>query len=53
MVAAVLAWSIVDRYFAGSEPIAHLAVGGAVLAAAYAAMAECFGMGLVLAPWRA
>lgn len=53
MVAAVLAWSVVARYFAGSGPIAHLAVGGAVLAAAYAAMAECFGMGLVLAPWRA
>ena len=53
IVAAVLAWSVVARYFAGSGPIVHLAVGGAVLAAAYAAIAECFGMGLVLAPWRA
>lgn len=53
IAAAVLAWSVVARYFAASGPIAHLAVGGAVLAAAYAAMAECFGMGLVLAPWRA
>jgi O-antigen/teichoic acid export membrane protein len=53
ILAAVLAWSVVARYFAGNGPIVHLAVGGAVLAAAYAAMAECFGMGLVVAPWRA
>jgi O-antigen/teichoic acid export membrane protein len=53
VLAAALAWSVVGRYFAESGPMAHLAIGGAILAAAYAAMAECFGMGLVAAPWRA
>jgi len=53
ILAAVLAWGVVARYFAGSGPMVHLAVGGALLAAAYAAVAECFGMGLVVAPWRA
>jgi O-antigen/teichoic acid export membrane protein len=44
-VAAAIAWSIVDRYFAASGPLARLMVGGALLAAVYTTMAALVGMG--------
>lgn len=44
-LAAALAWSVVDRYFAASGPLVRLIVGGALLAAAYAGMAALAGMG--------
>jgi O-antigen/teichoic acid export membrane protein len=44
-LAAALAWSMVDRYFVASGPLARLIVGGAVFAGAYAALAALAGMG--------
>src|SRR5262249_24034609 len=53
VVAAPLAWSVVARYFAARRPAVHLIVGGAVLMAAYATMAELCGAGRdTLAPAR-
>ncbi|HET7766802.1 MAG TPA: hypothetical protein VFK92_17080 [Burkholderiales bacterium] len=46
VVAAALAWSVVDRYFAAAGSLVRLVVGGMVLAVAYAAMAELIGAGL-------
>lgn len=48
IVAAALAGSLVGHYFAASAPIVRLAVGGAVVAAAYAAMAGLLGTGATL-----
>ena len=44
-LAAAFAWSMVGRYFAASGPLVRLIVGGALLAAAYAAMAALLGVG--------
>jgi O-antigen/teichoic acid export membrane protein len=44
-LAATLSWGIVGRYFAMGEPMVRLAVGGAILAAAYGAMAALSGTG--------
>jgi O-antigen/teichoic acid export membrane protein len=44
-LAAALAWSMVDRYFVASGPLARLIVGGAVFAGVYAALAALAGMG--------
>ena len=43
-LAAVLAWAVVSRYFAASGPFVRLAAGGALLAAAYAAMVALAGI---------
>lgn len=48
VVAAALARSLVGHYFAESAAIVRLAAGGAVLAAAYTAMAELLGTGSIL-----
>jgi O-antigen/teichoic acid export membrane protein len=48
IVAAALARSLVSHYLAASPIIVHLAVGGAVVAAAYAGMAELLGTGASL-----
>jgi O-antigen/teichoic acid export membrane protein len=45
VLAAVLAWGTVARVFPASGPLVNLIVGGTVLAVAYAAIAELFGMG--------
>ena len=45
VIAGALAGGLVGHYFATSAPIVRLAVGGAVVAAAYAAMAELLGSG--------
>ncbi len=45
VLAAAFAWGVVDRYFAASGLLVRLAVGGAVLAAAYGAMTVLSGMG--------
>jgi O-antigen/teichoic acid export membrane protein len=44
-LAAGFAWGVTSLYFAASGSLVRLIVGGAVLAAAYAAMAALFGMG--------
>jgi O-antigen/teichoic acid export membrane protein len=44
-LAAGFAWGVTHLYFAASGPLVRLIVGGAFLAAAYAAMAALFGMG--------
>ena len=44
-LAALLAWCIVVRYFGMSAPLVRLAVGGAVLAAGYTALAALLGVG--------
>jgi peptidoglycan biosynthesis protein MviN/MurJ (putative lipid II flippase) len=44
-LAAVIAWSVVDLYFSASGPLARVIVGGALLAAVYAAMAASIGIG--------
>lgn len=44
-LAAAFAWVVVDRYFAAGGLLVRLAVGGALLAAAYGAMAALSGMG--------
>jgi O-antigen/teichoic acid export membrane protein len=44
-LAAGFAWGVTDLYFAASGPLVRLIAGGALLAAAYAAMAVSFGMG--------
>jgi O-antigen/teichoic acid export membrane protein len=44
-LAAAIAWSMVDRYFAASGALVRLIVGGALLAAVYAAMAAWVGIG--------
>ena len=44
-LAAILAWCIVVSYFVTSAPLLRLAVGGAVLAAGYAAVAVLLGVG--------
>jgi O-antigen/teichoic acid export membrane protein len=46
LFAAVLAWSIVGRYFQAGWPIARLTIGAVVVAASYATLAELCGMGL-------
>jgi O-antigen/teichoic acid export membrane protein len=43
--AAAIAWSIVDRYFAASGPLARVIVGGTLVAAVYGAMAALAGIG--------
>jgi O-antigen/teichoic acid export membrane protein len=43
-LAAVLAWGMVDRYYAASSPFVRLIVGGLLLAAAYASMAAWLAM---------
>ncbi len=43
-LAAALAWSIVGRYFAANGPLSRLAVGGALVAVTYIAMATVSGM---------
>jgi O-antigen/teichoic acid export membrane protein len=50
-LAAVLAWGMVDRYFAASGPLVRLIVGGLVLAAAYASVAAWLGMRRGWLPW--
>jgi len=45
VVAGALARTLVGQYFAASATIVHLAVGGVVVAAAYATMAELLGTG--------
>ena len=40
-LAALPAWFMVRHYFAASGPLVHLAVGGAVLGAVYAALLGC------------
>src|SRR5262249_14443684 len=45
VVARALARTLVGQYFAASATIVHLAVGGVVVAAAYATMAELLGTG--------
>ena len=45
VLAAALAWSMVDRYFAGSGPLVRLIIGGTLFAGPYAAMAALAGMG--------
>jgi len=44
-LAAAIAWSIVDRYFAASGPLVRLVFGGVLLAAVYIAMAALVGVG--------
>ena len=44
-LAAILAWSVVERYFGASAPLMRLAVGATVLAAGYAATAALLGVG--------
>jgi hypothetical protein len=44
-LAALPAWFMVHHYFAASGALVHLAVGGTVLVAAYAALVACTGMG--------
>jgi len=44
-LAAAIAWSMVERYFAVSGPLARLIFGGGLLAAVYVAMAALVGMG--------
>jgi len=44
-LAALLAWCIAGLYFGTSAPLVRLAVGGAVLAAGYAAVAALLGVG--------
>ncbi len=44
-LAGILAWGIVALYFGTSAPVLRLAVGGAVLAAGYAAVAVLLGAG--------
>jgi O-antigen/teichoic acid export membrane protein len=43
-MAAAFAWGVTDLYFASAGPLVRLTVGGASLAAAYAAMMALFGM---------
>ena len=43
-LAAVLAWGMVERYFAASAPLVRLIVGGLLLAAAYGSMAAWLAM---------
>jgi len=52
-LAAVLAWAMVDRYYAASSPLVRLIVGGLLLAAAYASMAAWLAMrrGWLRATW--
>ncbi len=45
VLAAAIAWSMADRYFAASGPLVRLVFGGVVLAAVYAAMAALVGVG--------
>jgi O-antigen/teichoic acid export membrane protein len=45
VLAATIAWSMVERYFSGSGPLVRLVSGGVVLAAVYAAMAALVGVG--------
>jgi O-antigen/teichoic acid export membrane protein len=44
-LAAALAWGTVGRYFSASGPHVRLIVGGTLLTAAYAVLAELSGMG--------
>ena len=44
-LAALLAWCIAGLYFGTSAPLVRMAVGGAVLAAGYAAVAALLGVG--------
>ena len=44
-LAAGFAWGVTHLYLSASGPLVRLIVGGAFLAAAYAAMAALFGMG--------
>jgi len=44
-LAAVLAWSVVELYCAGSAPMVRLVVGGVILGSFYAAIALLLGMG--------
>jgi O-antigen/teichoic acid export membrane protein len=43
-LAAMLAWAVIGRYFAESGPFVRLVAGGALLAAAYAAMVALVGI---------
>ena len=43
-LAALPAWFMVRHYFAASGPLVHLAVGGAMLGAVYAALLGCSAM---------
>jgi O-antigen/teichoic acid export membrane protein len=43
--AAALAWGVVGRYFAASEPLVRVSAGAAILAAAYGTMHALSGMG--------
>jgi O-antigen/teichoic acid export membrane protein len=43
-LAALPAWFMVRHYFSANGALVHLAVGGAVLAATYAALLACTGM---------
>ena len=44
-LAAAIAWTMVDRYLAAGGALVRLIVGGALLAAVYAAMAAWVGIG--------
>jgi O-antigen/teichoic acid export membrane protein len=44
VLAAVLAWGMVDHYFDARGPLVRLVVGGLILAASYASMAGWLGM---------
>jgi len=44
-LAAAIAWSMAERYFTASGPLARLIFGGGLLAAVYVAMAALVGMG--------
>jgi O-antigen/teichoic acid export membrane protein len=44
-LSAAFAWSVVGRYFAANAPLVRLMVGGALLAAVYAAMVALLALG--------